>query len=67
MLPPLQVVAAAINFCTMLLNSNHLFSLPFKSISSIASSRVMLKNIDNRRPPAVEVQQKTGEYENVEV
>ncbi|MCH8021816.1 hypothetical protein IH785_18465 [candidate division KSB1 bacterium] len=31
-LPPLQVIAAAINFCTLLVSGKHLFELPIKSI-----------------------------------
>lgn len=70
MLPPLQVIAAGINFCTLLLNSKHLFELPFKSLSSIASSRVLIETIERSRPAAMgaqQNQQKTGEYENVQV
>lgn len=70
MLPPLQVIAAGINFCTLLLNSRHLFELPFKSLSSIASSRVLIETIERGRPATIDAQQtkqKTGEYENVQV
>lgn len=67
MLPPLQVVAAGINFCTMLLISKHLFELPFKSISAIASSKTLLRKIDDNRPVAVENNKKQREYENVQV
>ena len=45
MLPPLQVIAAAINFCSLLVASYHLFDLPFKNIESIKSSRILIKNI----------------------
>ena len=70
MLPPLQVIAAGINFCTLLLNSKHLFELPFKSLSSIASSRVLIETIERGRPATIDTQQrqkKTREYENAEV
>ena len=43
MLPPLQVVAAGINFCTLLLTANHLFELPFSGINSISPSRALLR------------------------
>lgn len=75
MLPPLQVVAAGINFCTFLLNSNHLFELPFKSMSAVANTKVMFENVAGKRPPVVETQNepesiatnnKPGEYENVQ-
>jgi hypothetical protein len=68
MLPPLQVVAAGINFCTMLLISRHLFELPFKSMSAIASSKTLLRKIDDSRPVVVENNnRKSREYEHVQV
>jgi hypothetical protein len=68
MLPPLQVVAAGVNFCTMLLISRHLFELPFKSISAIASSKTLLRKIDDYRPVTVENNnKKSREHENVQV
>jgi len=42
-LPPLQIVAAAINFITLLISNTHLFELPFKNIDSIMDSKVLLK------------------------
>ncbi|MEJ2542481.1 MAG: hypothetical protein P8Y99_00265 [Calditrichaceae bacterium] len=42
-LPPLQVLAAAINFFTLLISGNHLFELPFKKVSDIMDSKVLLK------------------------
>jgi hypothetical protein len=42
-LPPLQVVAGAINFVTLLISNTHLFELPFKNIDSIMDSKVLLK------------------------
>lgn len=41
-LPPLQVIAACINFCTLLISSTHLFELPFKNIRDILEARVLL-------------------------
>ncbi|UCC79794.1 MAG: hypothetical protein JSW64_00125 [Candidatus Zixiibacteriota bacterium] len=67
MLPPLQVVAAGVNFCTMLLISKHLFELPFKSISAIANSKALLRKIDDSRPVTVENNKKPREHENVQV
>ncbi len=67
MLPPLQVVAAGVNFCTMLLISKHLFELPFKSISAIANSKALLRKIDDNRPVTVENNKKPREHENVQV
>jgi hypothetical protein len=45
MLPPLQVVAAVINFFTILIAGNHLFELPFRSFDDIAKSKNLLENI----------------------
>ena len=41
-LPPLQVLAAAINFFTLLISGNHLFELPFKKVADIMDSKVLL-------------------------
>jgi hypothetical protein len=49
MLPPLQVVAASINFCTLLLITNHLFPLPFKDISAIKYSEQLVNQISQKR------------------
>ena len=50
MLPPLQVVAASINFCTLLIITNHLFPLPFKDISAVKYSEQLLNTISQKRP-----------------
>lgn len=42
-LPPLNVIAAALNFMTLLLISQHLFELPFKNISELKEARELLK------------------------
>ncbi len=55
MLPPLQVVAAAINFLTLLVNGNHLFEIPFKRMADISESRLLLRNVSNTiKPDSVE-------------
>lgn len=55
MLPPLQVVAAAINFVVLLLISEHVFELPFRSLSDIRpSSELMGSDKKTRRPPVQE-------------
>ena len=55
-LPPLQVVAAAINFFTLLISSSHLFELPFKNIAAIMDSKVLLKASPAKpKPKKVEV------------
>jgi hypothetical protein len=38
MLPPLQVIAAALNFLTLLFVGRHLFDLPFKTLDDIKDS-----------------------------
>ena len=39
LLPPLQVVGAALNFCTLLLNHRLLFPLPFKNLKELDTAR----------------------------
>lgn len=48
-LPPLQVVAATVNFCTLLVNGKHLFDLPFTSVYAILSSKAMIESIESKR------------------
>ncbi len=47
-LPPLQVVAAGINFCTLLLSGSHLFELPFTNLEAITNTRALLENFARR-------------------
>jgi len=55
-LPPLQVLAASINFFTLLISSSHLFELPFKNLSAIMESKVLLKASPAKpRPKKVEI------------
>lgn len=49
MLPPLQVVAASINFCTLLVITSHLFPLPFKDISTIKYSEQLINALSQKR------------------
>ena len=39
MLPPLQIVAAAVNFCTLVISGRHLFQLPFRNVSDIIDTQ----------------------------
>jgi hypothetical protein len=48
MLPPLQVIAAAINFLTLLVSSTHLFDLPFDSIDEIKQSKVLIETLSKK-------------------
>lgn len=48
MLPPLQVIASAINFLTLLVSGTHLFDLPFKSMDDIKESNVLIETLSKR-------------------
>jgi len=39
MLPPLQVIAAAINFGTVLITAHNIFDIPFKTMDDIKISK----------------------------
>jgi hypothetical protein len=58
MLPPLQVIAAAINFFTLLVANYHLFEFPFKSIEDITKSKDILDNISKSQEVRSEIRQK---------
>lgn len=45
MLPPLGVVAATINFATLLMSGKHLFQVPLTSVESIPSSKALLEDL----------------------
>jgi hypothetical protein len=42
-LPPLQVVAAAINFCTLLIISQHIFEIPLKEIQDVMEPKFPIR------------------------
>lgn len=48
MLPPLQIIAAAVNFLTLLVSGTHLFELPFKSLDDIKPSNVLIETISEK-------------------
>lgn len=48
MLPPLQIIAAAINFLTLLISGTHLFDLPFKKLDDIKPSHVLIETISEK-------------------
>ncbi len=52
MLPPLQVVAAAINFCVLLISGNHLFELPLKNFAEVLDSKALFEKIMQSNKPA---------------
>lgn len=49
MLPPLQVVAAAINFCTLLVSGSYLFELPFNTLDDIKTSKKLIGGVTDTR------------------
>lgn len=48
MLPPLQVIAAAVNFLTLLVSGVHLFDLPFKTMDDIKPSNVLIETLSKK-------------------
>ncbi len=48
MLPPLQIIAASINFLTLLISGTHLFELPFKTLEDIKPSNVLIETISEK-------------------
>ena len=59
MLPPLQVIAAVLNFAFLLFTSKHLFELPFRKFSDIAESKEIMQELTPR--PEVKVKPKREE------
>jgi hypothetical protein len=49
LLPPLQILAAGINFCMVLFSTQHLFELPFKSFNDIKDARALMSRFDSSR------------------
>lgn len=47
-LPPLQVVAAAINFCTLFVTTRHLFELPIRDLNEIKNARSLLEGFEEK-------------------
>jgi hypothetical protein len=52
MLPPLQVVAAALNFLTLLFVGKHLFDLPFKKFSDIKDTSNIIQSVSAEKKVA---------------
>ncbi len=48
MLPGLQIIAASINFCTLLISGAHLFKLPFKNFQEILDSTMLLQRASSQ-------------------
>lgn len=49
MLPPLQVIAAGINFCTLLVSGSYLFDLPFRKLEDIKTSGFLIEAVAKRQ------------------
>lgn len=49
MLPPLQVIAAALNFLTLLFIGRHLFDLPFKKFSDIKDTSNIIESLSTEK------------------
>ncbi|MFQ5824938.1 MAG: hypothetical protein ACE5JB_12855 [bacterium] len=68
-LPPLQVVAAAINFCSLLISNNHLFELPFKNIEAItitnSSPKIVIDENARNNESFSEASKNIGDFQNV--
>jgi hypothetical protein len=48
-IPPLQLVASAVNFGTLLLSNQHLFLLPFRSIEEVMNSKIVLHSVSKTK------------------
>lgn len=47
-LPPMQIVAATVNFFTMLVSAKHLFQLPFKSYKDMLHADQLLSRVKEK-------------------
>ncbi len=47
-LPPLQILAGSVNFCSLLVTSNHLFHIPFRHISELRDSRSIIQEMTQK-------------------
>jgi len=50
LVPPMQVVAAAINFVTLLIGNKHLLELPLQSVRDFKDARSLAVELNNARP-----------------
>ena len=46
LVPPMQLVAAALNFMTLLVMNRHLFDLPLKSVRDFKDARTLVKELE---------------------
>ncbi len=45
-LPPLQVVASAVNFITVVFSSRHMFQIPFESMQDLKNARALMADLE---------------------
>ncbi|MFQ5606257.1 MAG: hypothetical protein ACE5HS_23565 [bacterium] len=71
-LPPLQVVAAAINFCTLLVSGGHLFELPLTDMDAITQIRTrqtpepkVVNENGTRQNESFNIKERIGDFQNV--
>ncbi len=50
LVPPMQVVAAALNFVTLLVGNRHLLELPLQSVRDFKDARSLVVELNNARP-----------------
>lgn len=60
MLPPLQIIAAAINFLTLLVNGSHMFELPFKTLDDIKPSNVLVETLSKKSEEEIKTSASTS-------
>lgn len=51
-LPPLQIVAATINFCTLLITGRHMFALPFKELKDLHMQKPIVEQMEMEKKRA---------------
>jgi hypothetical protein len=49
LVPPMQVVAAALNFVTLLVANRHLLELPLRTVQDLKDARVLVAELNNAR------------------
>ena len=50
LLPPLQVIAATLNFVILLFTARHLFELPLKKLSDLQASSALIQAVSKEKP-----------------
>ena len=52
LVPPMQLVASALNFVTLLVMNRHLFDLPLKSVKDFKDARTLVKELEGSQKKA---------------